>query len=220
MTKKETQDSGEAAVVAEERSAEVTVPAAPVFDLRKMYEEQIKQMEQIMAMAKSQGVSLGDTPPPVTATKEVGKDEWVPTRAGGADQSGNDIPWSKHDLNPTDKYNFVPQFIPGLVHPVLDENRKPRIFFTINGLQCALTVGVLNENISGMFYWAYKNAEDMHLAGEEFKSKGPSFAPWVGQGPFGTNTWHYEGIAPQAWIDLDGKYYTPGAPMPISTGSE
>lgn len=210
-------DSGTPVAATEEQSK----PDAPVVDLRQLYAEAIKQMELLNAMAVAQGISLGEAPPPVTATRAADSNEWVPTGAGGPNENNtSDIPWGKADLNPKDKYSFVPQFVPTIVHPLLDAQRKPRIFLHVNGMTCCLTVGILNENISGSFYWAYMNAEQQYKESDEYRDKGPDNAPWSSQGVGGTSSWHHEPVAPNAWIDLDGRYYVAGATMPDVTGSD
>lgn len=199
------------------------------------YEDALKQLADMAAAMKAAGINL-ETPPSAVTTiveKPVTKDDFVGIDDPSFDprrltpqqleklKPGLERPWSKADLErDTDKYDFVPQFIPGAVHPVLDENRRPKIWLNVNGLGCCLTVGVLNKGISGIFYHTYKAIEQMWLESEEFKNHGPISAPWVTGGPSKENTWYFEPEAPKAWIDLDGRYYTPGAPMPLTEGSE
>lgn len=215
-TKKATQET--------ENQSEVVNDTKPDLDLKAMYEQLLAQQEAIRAAAKSAGIQLEEPP---TGDAVVAYKDSVPSRAirPGEQEpdSENWRPWTKADLdrNPDEKYSFVPQFIPGLVHPLLDELRRPRIILDVNGLKCCLTVGVLNENISGMFYHAYKNAEEGYANSETFKLRGPETgAPWVHGGTGGTNTWHYEPEVPSAWITLDGAYYKPGAVMPGSESEE
>ena len=197
------------------------------------YEDALKQLEQMAAAMKAAGIPLETPPSEVTTVVEpqltredfVGIDDpnFDPSRLTPqqiADlKPGLQRPWTKADLvADPDKYDFVPQFIPGAVHPILDEHRRPKIWLNVNGLGCCLTVGVLNKNVSGIFYHTYKNMEQMWLESEDFKAHGPVNGPWVTGGPHGANTWYYEPEAPKAWIDLDGRYYAPGAPMPLSEG--
>lgn len=216
VNEKSTQPESAAGVTVAEESTQ----QPEVLDLRKMYADTLKQMEQIAAMMKADGIALEVPPVETSAVQEEGSTKWIPNRPDGlrpgmaGPNNESFIPWTKYDLDPKDVYSFVPQFIPNAVHPLLDEKRRPKIFLTVNGLRCALTVGVLNEKISGMFYWAYMNIEAEYHQAEEYKLIGPSNAPWVGQGPQGSSTWHYEPEAPSAWIDLDGRYYAPGATMP------
>jgi hypothetical protein len=214
-------------------SAEVTPEAekqSEVLDLRAVYADLIRQMKSVEELMRAQGII---EPPKETTSfgREVettdGKKKWIPMRPDGtrpgAPLPGNsdaDVPWTKGDLDPEDVYSFVPMPVPGLVHPLLDEDGRPKIFLTVNGLTACLTVGVLNEKIPGMWYWAYKNAEDLWRLSDDYRQHGPKSAPWVGQGPGGKSTWYWEREAPSAWIDLDGRYYTAGAPMPGSVSAE
>jgi hypothetical protein len=198
------------------------------------YEEALKQLAEMAAAMKEAGIKLEAPPKEVTTiTDDPTPEVFVGLTDPSFDPSrltpqqianlkpGVERPWSRADLtHDPDKYDFVPQFIPGAVHPILDEHRRPKIWLQVNGLGCCLTVGVLNQNISGIFYHAYKNLEQQWLESEDFKAHGPVNGPWVTGGPGGINTWYYEPEAPKAWIDLDGKYYQPGAPMPSTEGSE
>lgn len=131
----------------------------------------------------------------------------------GAAIGGTYRPWQRMDLKGQERFWLVPQFIPGAVHPVKDENGKYHIFMDVNGLQCSLLVWE-NQEVSGMFYHAYKNIEDSFKASEEYKVKGPVSGPHVAGGPGGSNTWYFQGEAPSAWINIDGGYYKPGDAMP------
>jgi hypothetical protein len=202
-----------------EQSAEVN-EEEPKLDLKVMYEQLLKSQDAIRAAAKAQGITLEEPPPGdmIVAYKETETGTTGPVRPGAAtDPKGlNWKPWTKADIDASgdEKHSFVPQFIPALVHPLLDENRRARIIFDINDLKCCLTVGVLNENISGTFYYAYMDAEKEWANLEAFKQNGPVSGPHTRGGVAGANTWHYEPEAPSAWIDLAGNYYKPGAVMP------
>jgi hypothetical protein len=197
------------------------------------YEEALKQLAEMAAAMKAAGIKLDQPPAADTTIVAPSVEEFVALDNPSFDPKqltpqqiarlapGLERPWSKADLDrDPDKHDFVPQFVPGAVHPILDEHRRPKIWLQVNGLMCCLTVGVINKNISGMFYHAYKNIEQQWLESEDFKAHGPVNGPWVTGGPGGINTWYYEPEAPKAWIDLDGKYYQPGAPMPTTEGSE
>lgn len=132
----------------------------------------------------------------------------------GAAIGGTYKPWTRMDLQGQEKYPLVPQFIPGAVHPVKDENGHYHIFMDVNGLQCSLLVWE-NQEVSGMFYHAYKNIEASWKATEEFKTKGPINGPHVSGGWQGTNTWTYQPESPSAWLNIDGGYYKPGDSMPL-----
>ena len=132
----------------------------------------------------------------------------------GAAVDGTYRPWRKQDLVGQDRYWIVPHFIPGAVHPVKDENGHYHIFMDVNGLQCSLLVNE-NQEVSGMFYWAYRNIEDAYKATEEFKTKGPINGPHVSGGWQGANTWTYQAESPSAWLNIDGGYYKPGDSMPL-----
>ena len=140
--------------------------------------------------------------------------EVLQTVPPGAAIGGTYRPWNKQDLKGQEKFWLVPQFIPGAVHPVKDQNGKYHIFMDVNGLQCSLLVWE-NQEVSGMFYHAYKNMEDQWKATEEYKHKGPINGPHVTGGPGGTNTWYYQDEAPSAWLNIDGGYYKPGDAMPL-----
>ena len=181
--------------------------------LLAMYKEQVESMKLIRAALEAKGVQLETPPSEVTAVRR--SPELLPGGKIGEGAAATWRPWRKEDLDAGgEKFSFVPQFIPPIVFPIPDENGLYKIILDVNDLQCCLTVGELNENISGMFYHHYKEIERNWKAGEVFKKKGPKNAPWLNQGPNGVSTWHYEPEAPSAWIDLKGNYYNPGAPMP------
>lgn len=205
-----------------EKQSGVVVSETP--DLATIFKQQVALLEQIAAQAKAAGIELETPPADIVSYKEVAPAAAPtgnhPPKPGASlgDGSINSgwIPWRKADLDadPREKYSFVPMFIPGAVHPLKDENGMFKIILDVNDLKCCLTVGVLNENVSGMFYHAYKNLEDQWRGNEQFKARGPESGPHTTGGRSGANTWHYEPEAPSAWIDLDGRYYTPGADIP------
>lgn len=149
---------------------------------------------------------LPDVPPPDPRK--------LATILPGAAVDGTYKPWTKIDLDGQEKFQVVPQMIPGAVHPLKDKEGKWHIFLDVNGLKACLTVWEINT-LSGMFYHAYKNIEDQWKATEDYKVKGPIDAPWVNGGLGGINTWYYQGEAPASWINIDGGYYKPGDEMPL-----
>lgn len=203
-----------------EKQSEAVVSETP--DLATIYKQQVALLDQIAAQAKAAGIELEKPPSDIVSYKESvpaeagNKRQLKPGQSLGEGLTGGWVPWRKQDLDatPEEKYNFVPIFIPGAVHPLKDENGMFKIILDVNDLKCCLTVGELCENISGMFYHAYKNLEDEYRKREQFKSRGPESGPHTTGGRSGQNTWHYEPEAPSAWIDLDGRYYTPGADIP------
>ena len=163
--------------------------------------------------------SVVPTPELIAATKAFPEVplptiEKLATVKPGQAIEGTYRPWTKADMAGQDRFQLVPQFIPGAVHPVRDENGKYHIFMDVNGLQCSLIVWEVQE-VSGMFYWAYKNMEDGWKASEEYKAKGPINGPHVAGGWGGTNTWSFQPESPSAWINIDGGYYKAGDAMPL-----
>lgn len=220
MTAKKTPEDTETVT---QKQSEAVVNDNQEFDLKSAYENLLAMQDEIRAQAKARGIVLEEPPADlVVAYKDSGPVKGEAKPGSSIEGENNWRPWTKADLdaNPDEKYSFVPQVIPGLVHPLLDENRRARIILDINDLKCCLTCNMLNENISGMFYHAYKNAEDAYFEMERFKQQGPSSGPHVRGGPQGINTWHYEPEVPAAWIDLEGAYYKPGAPMPGQASDE
>ena len=220
-TKKTTQAPGEQSVAATPSPEEVLA----------RYMDAVKALEHMRVQLEAAGVKLEvppshtETTPRVPTPEEIAAAKKLPEVPApaperlhavppGAPIDGSYRPWTKMDLKGQEKYQLVPQFIPGAVHPIKDENGKYHIFLDVNGLKCSLIVWEVQE-VSGMFYWAYKNIEDSWKASEEYKVKGPVSAPWVSGGLGGTNTWTFQGEAPAAWINIEGGYYKPGDPMPL-----
>lgn len=213
----------------EEQSVAVATPSPE--EVLARYLDAVKTLDLMRQQLEAAGVKLevppsepamvkeSVTPEVIAATKELPTvplpgPERLATVKPGAAVDGTYKPWTRMDLQGQDRYFLVPQFIPGAVHPVKDENGKYHIFMDVNGLQCSLLVWE-NQEVSGMFYWAYKNIEDSWKASEEYKNKGPVNGPHVAGGPGGTNTWYYQGEAPSAWLNIDGGYYKPGDQMPL-----
>lgn len=224
-TKKPIQKPGEQSVAAVAPSLE---------EVLARYMDEVKRLDIIRQQLEASGVKLEVPPaepgmvrpseavitPEVIQAAKALPDVPLPAPAElnrvrpGAPIGGTYRPWTKADMNGQEKYWLVPQFIPGAVHPVKDENGKYHIFMDVNGLVCSLLVWE-NQEVSGMFYHAYKNIEDAFKQSEEYKTKGPVTGPHVTGGPGGSNTWYFQGEAPAAWINIDGGYYKPGDAMPL-----
>lgn len=212
--------------VSEKQSkSEVKTPSPE--EVLARYKEAIAALAEMKTQLEAAGVKLEVPPTETTVVRQapivpgMGDAAFTPLSPvitkklrPGEVVNGVPKPWSKEDLVDQEKYDFVPQFIPGAVHPIQDADGKWHIFLDVNNLQCSLTVWELNR-VSGMFYWAYKNIEDQWKSTEEFKKKGPIWGPHVTGGLGGTNTWYYQGQAPAAWINLEGGYYKPGDEMPL-----
>lgn len=213
--------------VSEEQSkSEVATPSQE--EMLARFNEALKALGEMRKTLEDAGVKLEVPPTETTVVRQAapivpGANDAgfapLPTSAMGKVKPGTVVngvprPWTREDLEGQDKFDFVPQFIPGAVHPIEDANGKFHIFLDVNNLQCCLTVWELNR-VSGMFYWAYKNIEDQWKLTEEFKKKGPINGPHVTGGLGGQNTWYYQGQAPAAWINLEGGYYKPGDAMPL-----
>lgn len=219
MTAKKT--TGEEGQEQSEAVAQVNVQA--MADQLRQAQEMIailnEQNAMILAALQAKGQAVETPPVETTAYRDLSEtpQRLRPGQSLGEGAAAGWVPWRKADLDSGgEKHNFVPQYIPGLVHPLKDEKGKYKIFLDVNDLQCLLTVGELNENVSGMFYHAYMNAEDEYRKSEEFKNSGPMQALWARGGPGNSNTWHFEGEAPAAWIAIDGSYYRPGKEMPLA----
>jgi hypothetical protein len=208
-------------------SQEQSVAATPSpEEVLARYMDAVKALDLMRQQLEASGVKL-ETPPtePGVVRESVPVAQKLPdiplpapevlakVKPGQAIE-GTYRPWTKSDLAGEEKHQLVPQFIPGAVHPIKDQNGKFHIFMDVNGLQCSLVVHEINY-VSGMFFHAYKNIEQAWRDSEEFKAKGPINAPWVAGGLHGTNTWAYQGEAPAPWINIDGGYYKPGDPMPL-----
>ena len=197
-------------------------PEVPEFDVKAAYAQLLAMQDQIREQAKAQGVTLIE-PPPGDMITAVRHDSGRAIKPGEAlnDEATTWRPWTKSDLDSDgEKHDFVPEFIAPIVHPLVDENRRARIFLTANDMTCALTVGVLNHNISGIFYWLYQNQKEAFEAGEKFKWEGPKDGPHIGGGIGGINGWQYTPIVTTPWIDIDGHLYQPGAAMPLMSEPE
>lgn len=211
----------------EEQSKSETTTPSHEEEMLARFNEAVAALAEMKKTLEAAGVKL-EVPP--TETTVVRPAPAVPTMVDAAFQpisqdvatkvkpgtviNGVPRPWTKEDLSGQDKYPFVPQWIPGAVHPLQDAEGKWHIFLDVNNLQCSLTVWE-NNVVSGMFYHAYKNIEDQWKASEEFKKKGPIIGPHVNGGLGGINTWYYQGQAPTPWINLEGGYYKPGDEMPL-----
>lgn len=212
--------------VSEEQSkSEVKTPSPE--EVLARYKEAVAALAEYKAQLEAAGVKLEVPPTETTVVRAapvipgMGDASFTPISPSvmkkvkpGEIINGVPRPWIKEDLADQEKYDFVPQFIPGAVHPIQDTEGKWHIFLDVNNLQCSLTVWELNR-CSGMFYWAYKNIEDQWKTTEDFKKKGPIWGPHVSGGLGGINTWYYQGQAPAAWINLEGGYYKPGDEMPL-----
>ena len=223
-TKKPTQNEA-----SEEQSVAATTPSPE--EVLARYMDAVKALEQMRKQIEASGIKL-EVPPTEPAqvrssvptqaeldAKKAFPEVAIPTEQLNQAKPGQAIgggyrPWNKMDLKGQEVYPLVPQWIPGAVHPIKDSNGKYHIFLDVNGLQCSLLLWE-PQQVSGMFYHAYKNMEEAFKASEEFKAKGPVNAPWVSGGPQGTNTWSFQAEAPSAWLNIDGGYYKPGDEMPL-----
>src|ERR1700738_3043922 len=122
MTEKKTTEAKaqeQSPVVSEER-----------VDLQAAYKQLLEMQDLIRAQAAAQGIALEEPPSEVTAYRDTR--EIHP----GAQEPGSENwrPWRKADLDKDtkEKYDFVPQFIPGLVHPLLDKDRSAKIILDVN----------------------------------------------------------------------------------------
>src|SRR5690348_9620485 len=194
-------------------------------DENKLMGEQIKyQLAALIKMAARMGVDLDElyeAPPKDTTVvlEEEPEDTHIEKIVDSAGKEperlkqgtvlpgGNWIPWRKQDLNPEDKVPFVPQPVPSLVFPMLDDEGRQKILLDVNDLKCWLTVGVVNE-VNQFFKNAYDNAYESWKELENFKRNGPIAAPWGARGPDGRPSWHYEPMALTFGMDIDGRYLT------------
>lgn len=206
-------------------------------DENEIMGQQIKyQLAALMKMAQRMGIDLDElyeTPPKETtvvleeATSDVPIEEVVDSvgqkpdhrpQPGTVLPGGNWIPWRKEDLNPEDTVEFVPQPIPTITFPMLDEEGHQKILLDVNDLKCWLTVGVPNR-VNRFFKNAYDNAYQAWKELESFKRNGPEAAPWGRTGPDGRPAWHYEPMALTFGLDIDGRYLT-SARSPLYTHRE
>lgn len=211
-----------------EKAPETVVAVEPAEDENVTMQEQLKyQLTAMIRMAKKMGIDLDEiyeTPPKETTVVLEQATEDVPVEAivdsvghkpvvsdrpkpGTVLPGGNWIPWRKDDLNPEDQVEFVPQPVPGLVFPMLDEEGHQKILLDVNDLKCWLTVGVPNK-VNRYFKNVYDNCYDAWRELENFKRNGPIVAPWGRFGPDGRPAWHYEPMALTFGMDIDGRYLT------------
>lgn len=179
------------------------------------------QMAQLLKLAQKTGTDLSEmfpTPPrSITATEEgeMAADYVAPVNRprpgaplGSAPNSGW-VPWRMEDLDPTDTIEFVPQPVPSLVFPLTDEEGRLKIRLDVNDLVCWLTVGS-PCTVNRIFYNAYMDSYNGWKELENFKRRGPAYAPWGDRGPDGRPTWHFESQALTFGLDPDGRYLTGG----------
>lgn len=198
------------------------VPALSIEDETKVMQEQIKyQMAQLMKLASRTGTDLStlfETPPRGTVVQEGNSYEQPaiasvnrprPGTVLGDGPNASWVPWRREDLDPEDMIEFVPQPVPSLVFPLLDEDGHQVIKLDLNDLVCWMTVGVPNK-INRFFYNGYMDCYNNWKDLENFKRKGPISAPWGDKGPDGRPTWHYEPMALTFGLDPDGRYLSAG----------
>lgn len=180
-----------------------------------------KQIKEIQAKAKAQGISI-----PVIPVIEVDintqlKKRVKPTLANGGRE------WTMKDLAKEGLVDLIPSDLPNapvnhLMYDFGDGISRKSYTFTVNGVSLTLVVGVLNR-VPKAFYHAYKDLEKGLIANDKFRKHGPEWGPHSEGGPSGNNTWFYQEGTPSAWFDIDGRYLNPdetyimylGVPIPL-----